>query len=215
MVKQIVQLITLLLISCNLLANDKLPVGDFSSGSLTGWEQKSFSGTTQYNIVDQAGRKALKASSDKTASGLVKRIKVDLNKTPFLNWSWKIDGQLKDLNEQSKNGDDYTARVYVIIDGGLFPWNSKALNYVWSSNQARGTTWGNAYLPKNAKMTAVRGQQDRAGVWQNEKRNVKLDFQKLYGKNLSKIDAVAVMTDTDNSKRKITATYGDIFFTAK
>jgi len=215
MVKQIAQLITVLLISGNVLANDKLSVGDFSSGNLTGWKQKSFSGTTQYNIVAEAGRKVLKASSNKTASGLVKRIKVDLNKTPFLNWSWKIDGQLKGLNEQSKAGDDYTARVYVIIDGGLFPWNSKALNYVWSSNQNRGGTWGNAFLPKNAKMTAVRGQQDRDGVWQNEKRNVKLDFQKLYGKNLSKIDAVAVMTDTDNSQRKITASYGDIYFTAK
>jgi hypothetical protein len=215
MVKLIVPLVTLMLLSGNALAADKLQVGEFSSGGLAGWDQKSFSGATVYNIVNESGRKVLKANSNSTASGLVKRIKVDLNKTPFLNWSWKIDAQLKDLNEQSKQGDDYAARIYVIVDGGFFPWNSKAMNYVWSSNQARGTEWGNAYLPKNAKMTAVRGQQDRAGVWQNEKRNVKQDFKKLYGKNILKIDAVAVMTDTDNSKGKVTATYGDIFFTAQ
>ncbi|TCJ87053.1 DUF3047 family protein [Cocleimonas flava] len=215
MLKQIIQVFTLALISGNAIAADKVPVGDFSAGNLSGWEQKSFSGTTSYNIVSDSGRKALKASSNKTASGLVRKIKVDLNKTPFLNWSWKVDGQLKGLNEQSKAGDDYAARVYVIIDGGLFPWNSKALNYVWSSNQNRGASWGNAYLPKNAKMTAVRGQQDRAGVWQKEKRNVKQDFKTLYGKNLTKIDAVAVMTDTDNGKGQVTAVYGDIFFTAQ
>lgn len=213
--KQIILLVTFMIFSGNALAAEKLTVGEFSSGNLSGWEQKSFSGTTVYNIVNESGRKVLKANSNSTASGLVKKIKVDLNKTPVLNWSWKIDAQLKGLNEQSKQGDDYAARVYVIIDGGLFPWNSKALNYVWSSNQVRGATWGNAFLPKNAKMMAVKGQQDRAGVWQYEKRNVKLDFKKLYGKNLSKIDAVAVMTDTDNSKRKVTASYGDIFFTAQ
>lgn len=214
-VKQIAPLVTSMLLSGNTLATDKLPIGEFSAGSLAGWDQKSFSGTTRYNIVAESGRKVLKANSNSSASGLVKKLKVDLNKTPFLNWSWKIDSQLKGLNEQSKQGDDYAARLYVIVDGGFIPWNSKAMNYVWSSNQARGAEWGNAFLPKNAKMTAVRGQQDRAGVWQNEKRNVKQDFKKLYGINLSKIDAVAVMTDTDNSKGKVTATYGDIFFTAQ
>ncbi len=215
MIKQLIQLIAFMVLSVSALAVDKLPVGQFSAGNLAGWEQKSFSGTTVYTIVNESGHKVLKANSNSTASGLVKRIKVDLNKTPILNWSWKIDAQLKGLNEQSKQGDDYAARVYVIIDGGIFPWNSKALNFVWSSNQARGTTWGNAYLPKNAKMMALKGSQDGAGVWQREKRNVKQDFKKLYGKNLSEIDAVAVMTDTDNSKGKVTASYGDIFFTAQ
>lgn len=181
MLKQLIKISALILLSGNALAADKLPIGEFTSGALTGWEQKSFSGTTTYNIVAEAGRKVLKASSNKTASGLVRKIKVDLNKTPVLNWSWKIDGQLKGLKEQSKQGDDYAARIYVIVDGGFFPWNSKAMNYVWSSNQGRGTTWGNAFLPKNAKMTAVRGTQDRAGAWQNEKRNVKQDFKRLYG----------------------------------
>ncbi len=213
MIKQILQLVTVIAISSNALAADRLPIGQFSSGDLAGWEQKSFSGTTVYNIVSDSGRKVLKATSNSSASGLVKKIKVDLNKTPVLNWSWKIDTQLKGLNEQSKAGDDYAARIYVIIDGGLFPWNSKAMNYVWSSNQARGATWGNAFLPKNAKMMAVKGQKGPVGAWQYEKRNVKEDFRKLYGKDLSKIDAVAVMTDTDNSKRKMTAAYGDIFFT--
>ena len=215
MLKQLIKFIALISISGSALAVDKLPVGQFSTGALAGWEQKSFSGTTNYTIAAEEGRKILKASSNKAASGFFRKIKVDLNKTPVLNWSWKIDNQLKGLNEQSKQGDDYAARIYVIVDGGFFPWNSKAMNYVWSSNQGRGTSWSNAYLPKNAKMTAVRGTQDGPGVWQNEKRNVKQDFKRLYGIDLSRIDAVAVMTDTDNGKGKVTASYGDIFFTAQ
>lgn len=215
MLKTIIPLTALMIVASNAIAADKLAVGEFSTKGTAGWEQKSFSGTTTYNIVNEAGKKVLKASSNKSASGLVRRINVDLNKTPVLNWSWKIDKQLTGLNEQSKQGDDYAARIYVIVDGGFFPWKSKAMNYVWSSNQARGTSWGNAFLPKNAKMTAIRGNQDRAGVWHAEKRNVKADFKRLYGIDLNRIDAVAVMTDTDNAQGQVTASYGDISFTAQ
>ena len=196
-------------------SSDSVKVGEFSSGKLDGWDKKAFSGQTQYSIVSEGARKVLKATSNQSASGLAKRVKVDLTKTPYLNWSWKINQQLKGLNEQSKQGDDYAARIYVIVDGGLFPWNSKALNYVWSSNQARGANWGNAFLPKNAKMTAVRGKQDPVGVWQTEKRNVRADFKKYYGIDLNSIDGVAVMTDTDNGKGQAVAVYGDVFFSSK
>lgn len=215
MKRTMIKTLTLLLLSANALAADRLNIGEFSTSGLNGWQQKSFAGNTQYQIITESGKKILKASSDGTASGMVRKIKVDLNKTPILNWSWKINNQLKGINEQSKPGDDYAARVYVIVDGGILPWNSKAMNYVWSSNQNRGTNWNNAFLPKNAKMTAVRGKQDGPGIWKTEKRNVKEDFKKHYGINLSRIDAIAIMTDTDNSKQQASAVYGDIFFTAQ
>ena len=202
-------------ISTSALANSNVVVGEFSKGQLAGWEAKEFSGKTQYQIAAEGNTKVLRATSNSAASGLGKKIKIDLTKTPVMNWSWRIDKKLGKLNEQSKEGDDYAARVYVIVDGGLIPWNTKALNYVWSSNQPRGTTWGNAYLPKNAKMTAVRGSQDKVGGWVREKRNIRADFKQIFGKDITEIDGVAIMTDTDNGKGQATAAYGDIFFSAQ
>ena len=213
--KKTITLLSGLLLSTSLLAADNVMVGEFSKGQLAGWEPKAFSGKTQYQLTKEGSLTVLKATSKQGASGLGKRIKVDLSKTPVLNWSWRVDNQLTGLNEQSKAGDDYAARVYVIVDGGLFPWNTKAMNYVWSSNQPRGTTWGNAFLPKNAKMTAVRGSQDAIGGWVREKRNVRADFKTIYGLDISQIDGVAIMTDTDNGKGQATAAYGDIFFSAQ
>ncbi len=69
-----------------------------------------------------------------SASGLFKKIHIDLNKTPYFNWSWKIDRSLKGLNERSKEGDDYAARICVVKKHALFFWKTRALNYVWSSN---------------------------------------------------------------------------------
>lgn len=213
--KNIIPWCAALLLASNAYAGTTVSVGEFSKGELSGWEPKAFSGTTRYELVREGNNTILKASSNQAASGLGRKIKVDLTKTPVLNWAWRVDGKLEGLDEQSKAGDDYAARVYVIVDGGLLPWNSKAVNYVWSSNQPRGASWDNAYLPNNAKMTAVRGQQDNVGGWVREKRNVRADFKRLYGIDVTEIDGVAIMTDTDNGKGQVTAAYGDIFFTAQ
>ncbi len=208
-------LASLLLGNLAIADGNTIPVGEFSKGQLAGWEPKVFSGKTQYQLVKEGNNTVLKATSNSAASGLTRKIEVDLSKTPFLNWSWRIDNKLAALNEQTKAGDDYAARIYVVVDGGLLVWNSKALNYVWSSHSPRGKEWGNAYLPNNAKMMAVRGSQDKAGGWVREKRNVAADFQRLFGTRILAIDGVALMTDTDNGKGQASAAYGDIYFSAQ
>ena len=198
-----------------LMAADNVPVSDFSQQQLTDWKPQVFSGKTAYEFEQQGKETVLTATSQASASGLVRRIRVDLQETPFLNWSWQIQNQLPGLNEQTKAGDDYAARVYVVVDGGLLKWNSKAVNYVWASNTSRGQSWGNAFLPDNAKMLAVRGTQDKPMGIVKEKRNVAADFKQLFGTEVRYIDAVAIMTDTDNSKGEAQAAYGDIFFSSK
>ncbi len=196
-------------------AESKVVIGDFSNQQLKTWDSKVFKGQTRYQLVKEGQRWVLKAQAKGAASGLTRKIKVDLTKTPFLNWSWRVDQVLPSLDEQSKAGDDYAARLYVVVDGGLLVWNSKAMNYVWSGSSARGSSWGNAYLPKNATMLAVRGQQDKTGVWMTEKRNVRADFQKAFGVDIQSIDGVALMTDSDNSGAETAASYGDIYFSAQ
>ncbi len=189
-------------------------VGNFAQQSLSGWEQKQFAGKTHYQfVVLKQGRSVLEANSKKSASGLFKKVHIDLNKTPYLNWSWKIDQPLKGLNERSKEGDDYSARVYVVKSQPVFFWKTKALNYVWSSSQAQFSQWDNAYTSQ-AKMLAVRGKDSTIQHWYTEKRNLKQDFKKYFGENVDEIDVVAVMTDTDNSQQTTSAWYGNIYFSA-
>ncbi len=189
-------------------------VGNFSQQSLSGWQEKEFAGKTRYQfVVQEQGRSVLEAISNKSASGLFKKVHIDLNKTPFLNWSWKIDNPLKGLNERTKEGDDYSARVYVVKSYPVFFWKTMALNYVWSSSQSQLPQWDNAYTSQ-AKMLAVRGKDSTVQHWYTEKRNLKQDFKKFFGEDVAEIDVVAVMTDTDNSKQATSAWYGNIYFSA-
>lgn len=193
---------------------EQISVARFSKGELNGWQERSFVGHTQYQIVTLPQGKALQSNSHGTASGLFKEITIDLTKTPWLNWSWRIDNTLTGNNERSKKGDDYPARIYVVVSGGLFFWKTVALNYVWSNQQPLNSTWDNPYT-SNAKMVAVRSGANQTGEWVSQKQNVLEDLKKAFGREITEIHAVAVMTDSDNTGAATAAMYGDIFFSSQ
>ena len=195
-------------------ADETVVIVRFSAGDLTDWQPKAFQGETRYAFDDQSGRRALFAQSQGTASGLYREIRVDLHRTPWLNWSWRVDRVLKGVDERTQSGDDYPARVYVVVSGGAAFWKTRSLIYVWSSHQPVGATWNNAFTG-NARVMALRSGIQDAGRWVSEKRNIRTDFRQLFGEDLDAIDAVALMTDTDNSGQAATAWYGDIEFTAR
>ena len=135
-------------------SSETIMVADFESGELSGWEVKEFKGKTDYSIAHVEAGKVLVAKSSASASAMLRKIEVDLEKTPWLNWAWRIEDTLGPLNELSREGDDYPARLYVVISGGIFFWKTRALNYVWSNNQPVGSSWSNAYT-SNAVMLAL------------------------------------------------------------
>ncbi len=178
------------------------------------WEEIRFNGLTNYQIQGSDQHNFLKAESKNSASGLVFKKEIDLSKTPYLNWSWRLEQALPELPETTKSGDDYAARIYLIHSGGWFFWQTKALNYVWSSRDSKHTSWANAYAPDNALMFAIRDKSDSKGVWFTEKRQVQADFKAWLGKEINQIEGVAIMTDTDDSEGHALVYYGDIYFSA-
>ncbi len=160
------------------------------------------------------GRTALHAQSNATASGLYREMSIELGKTPILNWTWQIGNILAGADERTRAGDDYPARVYVIFSGGMMFWRTRAINYVWSSKRPVGSGWPNAFTG-NAYMIAVESGSKRAGRWVEERRDVLSDYRQAFGEEPGPVDAVAIMTDTDNTGTTATAWYGDIWFSSK
>jgi len=188
------------------------PLPSLSAPGHPGWKEKEFKGQTVYTPLP--AQSLLQADSGGTASGLFCERTVDLRSTPWLGWTWKVDQTLSGLNEREKKGDDYAARVYVVDKGGLAFWKTRALSYVWSGSEPEGTVWPNAFT-SNARMIAVRSGNADAGRLVAEKRNVREDWKQAFGEDITAIDAVAIMTDTDNSGLSARAWYGEIGFSAE
>lgn len=177
------------------------------------WEQKSFVGENLFLFSQGSEGPEVKIVSDKASSGLFLEKKIDLNKTPVINWSWKVSNVLRSLKEKSKKGDDFAARVYVLTSTGPFPWQKKTISYVWSNYQSVGTQWPNPYTDK-VMMLALNSGAQKVNTWQHHKRNVQQDLETAFGQKFDEIDVIAIMTDTDNTKQQATGWYKGIYFSA-
>ncbi|MFW5816707.1 MAG: DUF3047 domain-containing protein [Wenzhouxiangella sp.] len=184
----------------------------FAPGEIVEWERESFSGQTEYTLVEVDGRPALHAQCDDAASGLWLRREIDIVNYPIVEWTWRVDETFQDIDETSRAGDDYPARLYVVLDGGWLRLRARAVNYVWASVEPKGADWPNAYASR-ARMVAVQsGPPDQPGTWHTQRRNVREDFRELHDRDLDKIDAVALMTDCDDAGGTAEAWYGEIRF---
>ncbi|NOQ63934.1 MAG: DUF3047 domain-containing protein [Methyloprofundus sp.] len=190
---------------------EPVAISHFVSQSLDDWQHKSFKDYTDYRIVTQNKQSVLQAQSTAVASSLYKEVRIDLHKTPYLNWAWRVDKKPVIKDEKSKAGDDYAARIYLIVKGKWF-WQTQALNYVWANHSPKNTSWENPFAGDNVMMLAVRSESDKTQHWYSEKRNVLADFKQQFGDDFQFIDAIAIMTDTDNSAGSALSYYANIYF---
>lgn len=183
-------------------------VSHFSTEGLAGWEPKLFKGSTEYLLQQENGRTVVKATSHAAASGMVRKIHFDPTTHRYLRWSWKIAGTIKGGDEKSKAGDDYAARLYVIFPGRFF-WQMKAINYIWANTLPKGEHVPSLFA-SDSKMLAVESGNGKAGQWVPEERDLLADYRLLFGTDPQGVDAVAIMTDTDNTGGSAEAWYGEI-----
>ena len=188
--------------------NCEIIIDDFKSGIAPGWKEKSFNGKTLYSVKIERGQSYLSSVSNASASGLYYKIKYDPNEYPFIVWKWRIDNILQKGDATKKSGDDYAARIYVVFPSFFF-WETKAINYIWANKLTKNHVVPNPYTA-NSMMFSVESGSANTGKWIIERRNVYLDYQNFFGKEPPKVGAIAIMTDTDDTKEKASAGYGII-----
>ena len=168
---------------------------------------------TVYSVGSNENGNFLKAVADNAASGLGKEVKIDLNKTPFINITWKIEKDLQGINENSKKGHDFAARVFAVKKTGATPLSNRAINYVFSSNSSVGQSWPSPYTKKSID-NVLATTKDNLNEWVTVKANVKEDFKKFHNLDVNELDGLAIMADTDNSKMKSISYFQNIYFSA-
>ncbi len=169
---------------------------------------------TTYSVGSNENGNYLKAIADNAASGLGKEIKIDLNKTPFINITWKIEKDIPGIDETTKKGHDFAGRVFVIKKTGATPLSNRAINYVFSSNQEVGSNFPSPYTKKSID-NVLATTKTNLNEWVTVKANVKEDFKKFHNLDVNELDGIAIMSDTDNSKKKSITYYQNIYFSSQ
>ena len=212
--KIILKLSILILFMSSYSYSNEIKVFDFTEKELSELEVRKVRGAdnkTIYTLGSNDNGNYYKAIADNAASGLGKEIKVDLNKTPIINITWKIEKDLPGIIENTKKGHDFAARVFAIKKIGATPLSNRAINYVFSSNNEIGFYSPSPYTKKSID-NVLSTTKDNLNKWVTVKANVKEDFKRFHNLNVDELDGLAIMSDTDNSKMKAVAYFQNIYF---
>ena len=215
--KKIASLIILIIFLSSVSAAQEKIIFEFTENELSELKVRKVRGAdakTIYTIGKNENGNYLKAVADNAASGLGKEIKIDLDDTPFINISWKVEKDLKGIKENTKKGHDFAARVFVIKKTGATPLSNRAINYVYSSNMNIDDYKPSPYTKKSIDYV-LSTTKINLDEWVTVKANVKEDFKKLHKLDVKELDGVAIMADTDNSKMKAISYYQNIFFSSE
>ena len=189
-------------------------VFEFTNSELSKLEVKKVRGAdnkTDYSVGSNENGNFLKAVADNAASGLGKKLKIDLNRTPFINITWKIEKDLPGIRENTKKGHDFAARVFVIKKTGATLLSNRAINYVFSSNNEVGFNSPSPYTKKSID-NVLATTKDNLNKWITVKANVKEDFKRFHNLDVNQLDGLAIMVDTDNSKMEAISYFQNIYF---
>lgn len=213
---KIFSLIFLIFISFTSTNSAEINVFEFTDLELSKLEVRKVRGAnnnTIYSIGSNENGNFLKGIADNAASGLGKKTKINLNKTPFINITWKIEKDLPGIKENTKKGHDFAARVFVIKKTGATPLSNRAINYVFSSNNKIGVSSPSPYTKKSIDKVLA-STKENLNEWITVKANVKEDFKKFHDLDVNQLDGLAIMVDTDNSKMKAISYFQNIYFSA-
>ena len=197
--------------------SNEVKVFEFTEKELSELQVRKVRGAdnkTIYTLGSNDNGNYYKAIADNAASGLGKEIKIDLNKTPIINITWKIEKDLPGIKENTKKGHDFAARVFAVKKTGATPLSNRAINYVFSSNSEIGFNSPSPYTKKSID-NVLATTKDNLNKWITVKANVKEDFKRFHNLDVNELDGLAIMSDTDNSKMKAVAYYQNIYFSAQ
>ena len=215
MFKKILLVLSLIVLSSQSYA-EIIKIFEFTENELINLEKKKVRGAknkTIFSIGKNENGNFLKAVSSNAGSGIGKEININLEKTPFLNITWKVEKNLSGIDERSKKGHDFAARMFVVKKTGATPLSNRAINFVFSSNEDVNQFWPSPYFSKSIDYV-LSSTKEHLNKWVSVKVNVKELFKQLHDLDLKNLDGVALMADTDNSKLNSISYYQNIYFSA-
>ncbi len=194
--------------------SENLKVFEFTKEEFTQLKKRKVKGETSWTLGSNENGNFIRAEAEGVGSGLGKEVMIDLNKTPIINITWKIEKDLSGIIENSKKGHDFAARVFVVKKTGSTALSNRAVNYVFSSNNEIGKYWRSPFTKKSVDYVLSTTKQN-LNEWITVKANVKEHFKLLHDLEVNELNGVAIMTDTDNSKLKAVSYYQNIYFSSQ
>ena len=204
------------------------PAGEAVPVGWTEWILHPTKRRTQYSVVVDSGRSVVRADADRSASGLITALDVDLSATPIIEWQWRAESLVAEADNAVSFAEDAPLRIVLAFEGDksalplrerLFAERVRLLSgrdlpyaslmYIWGNQRPVESLIPNPHTSRIQKLVIDTGS-GKLRQWRKHRRNIIADYRRAFGTAPGRLIAVAVLSDTDNTASNISAYYGDI-----
>ncbi len=194
------------------------------------WEHRALPGKkpTQFHFERKDGRDAVAARSDASASMLRRQTHVEPQDLGRVRFSWLVPQLITEADMARRDTEDAPVRIVLAFDGDrsrLSPRDAMlselaraltgedmpyaTLMYVWCNHREPGTVIQNPRTDRIRKLVVESGT-TRLNQWLEYERDVRADYERVFGEKPGNLIGMAIMTDSDNTRSRTRAWYGPV-----
>jgi Protein of unknown function (DUF3047) len=194
------------------------------------WQHYALPGkqSTQFFYARMEGRDAMQATADSSASMLRKVVRIEPQELGNVRFSWRVPDLIAQADMASRDSDDSPVRVVLAFEGDRAKFSAKnamlsdlaqlltgepmpyaTLMYVWCNRRDPGSVIVNPRTDRIRKLVVESGPR-HLNQWMDYERDVRADYEKVYGEAPGALVGIAIMTDSDNTRSRAKAWYGPI-----
>lgn len=194
------------------------------------WQHQLFPGKRKnhYHYVWRDGRAAMAVSSEQSISALRKVVWQPAAELGAVRFSWRVASLIADADLQQSAKEDSPVRLVLVFEGDRSRFSVKdamlselartltgeelpyaTLMYVWSNHLPVGTVVNNRRTDRIRKLVIESGAQG-VNRWLDYERDIRADYERVFGEPPGALKAVAIMSDTDNTRSSVKAWYGAV-----
>lgn len=183
---------------------------------------------TRFAAQRQQGRQAMRARAESSASMLRRKLRVEPEALGVLHFSWMVESLIANSDMGVGATDDSPVRIVLAFEGDRSRFSAKnamlselahtltgeplpyaTLMYSWCVHCKRGEVITNPRTDR-IRTQVVEAGGGSLGQWRDYDRDIRADFEAVFGEPPGALLAIGVMTDADNTKSHATAWYGPL-----
>jgi Protein of unknown function (DUF3047) len=194
------------------------------------WQHYALPGkqSTQFHYARTEGRDAMVATANSSASMLRKAVRIEPTELGNVRFSWKVPDLIAQADMAMRDSDDSPVRVVLAFEGDRTKFTPKnamlselaqvltgepmpyaTLMYVWCNRREPGSVIVNPRTDRIRKLVVESGR-SHLNQWMDYERDVRADYEKVFGEAPGALIGIAIMTDSDNTRSQAKAWYGPI-----
>ena len=196
------------------------------------WAHQTLPGKapTRFTYERRDGRDVVAVHAEASASLLRQPLRIEPEQLGSVRFSWKVPALIPGADLGARDKADAPVRIVLAFDGDRSRLSARdaalgelvravtgeempyaTLMYVWCNERPSGSVVHNTRTARIRKLVVESGPA-RLNEWLEYERDIRADFERVFGEPPGALVGVAIMTDTDNTQTTAGAWYGPVRF---